>query len=85
MDRMHIIQQLLAIKDTVYGLLEWVENVSDEEFGRCCALQCGPPEEVLVRMEAFCQLSQELGGDCAALVRGLEQWCAGEGTMGRDA
>lgn len=79
MDRMQTIQRLLAVKDTVYGLLEWAENVSDEEFGQCCALECLPPEETLLRMEAFCRVSQELALECAGIVRGLDRLCAGDG------
>jgi hypothetical protein len=79
MDRMQTIQRLLAVKDTVYGLLEWAENVSDEEFGQCRSLDCLPPEETLLRMEAFCQLSQELVRDYAGIVRGLDGLCAGDG------
>lgn len=82
MDRMQTIQRLLAVKDTVYGLLEWAENVSDEEFGQCCALECLPPEETLLRMEAFCRVSQELALECAGIVRGLDRLGAGDPVTG---
>jgi hypothetical protein len=77
MERIETIQRLLAIKDTVYGLLEWAESVSDEEFEQCCTLQCGLPEEVLERMETFCRLAGELGGEFAGIVEGLNRLCAG--------
>jgi hypothetical protein len=85
---MHTIQQLLAIKDTVYGLLEWAEGVSDDEFARCCSLEHGLPEEVLLRMEAFCALSRGLGEECAGIVEGLDALCRGmeaECTQGEGA
>jgi len=73
MNRIETIQTLLGIKDTVYGLLEWVENISDEEFVEHCTVARTLPEEVLTRLEDFCRLSRGFDADCDKIITKINE------------
>jgi hypothetical protein len=76
MTRIETIQTLLGIKDTVYGLLEWVENISDEEFVKQCTVSRTLPGEVLMRLEDFGRLSGGFNADCDEILNKVNQLCS---------
>jgi len=79
MTRIETIQTLLGIKDTVYGLLEWAEQVSDEDFEQHCKVAHALPEEVLTRLEDFCRLSKGFGNECGEIITKINEICAASG------
>lgn len=79
MQRLETIQMLLGIKDTVYGLLEWAEHLSDEEFDQYCSAASPLPEEILMRLENFCSFSSEFATNCNEVIAKLNEICEASG------
>lgn len=78
MQRIEAIEKLLGIKDVVYELLDWIENISDEEFARLCALETPIPEDLLLKLENFHRLSCDFDSHCTDILKRLTLLCGGE-------
>lgn len=66
MHRLEAIAVLLGIKDLSYELLEWLEELSEEQFEACFARGECLPETAYIKMRRFAELSEEFATRCRA-------------------
>lgn len=60
MNKLEFISSFLSLKDISYEVLEWAENISEEDFQKVLKPDCVMPPEVEDKLERFCDVCKGL-------------------------